>query len=315
MKDTEYAFAVSAARVRETKLLSRSQIDSLVGAHDEAAALRMLEDFGYTGITSDPEATLSARISGVTDFVTEVAPGDGVLSFLLIKNDFHNVKAYMKCAVTGTEPEGYLLTPVMIDVSLIAEAAQNKTWNVLPGFAAKPAEKAWDVLMETMNGQYAEMILDRAALETSVKLAEAEKDAFCIKLAKLYLKTAAFRIAVRCAAAHKGRELLELALPADDSYPRERLLSAALAGVEDVVALASENGFEVPEPAGVDSFEEAARRAEDALRASASLVNLGAAPLIVYYLRCDGEVSKIRKILSCKRCGLDESAIRERIGE
>ena len=55
MKDSAYAFAVSAVRVRENGLLSRNQLESLVTAADDSAALRLLEDFGYKGITSDAE--------------------------------------------------------------------------------------------------------------------------------------------------------------------------------------------------------------------------------------------------------------------
>ena len=314
MKDSAYAFAVSAVRVRENGLLSRNQMESLITAADDGAALRLLEDFGYKGITSDAEKALSDRISYVTDFVTDVAPDKDLLLFLFVNNDFHNLKAAMKCSVSGIDPEPYFLPAVSVGTDEIKKIVAEKKFADLPELLRQPAAEAWNVLVSTMNGQNCEVILDRAAIEASVSIAQSAGDEFCTGLAKLRRKCAAFLIAYRCAVSEKTADFINTALPETDAPAKRTLLTTALSGRDAVLSLAEGLGFGLPAGAEASDITAASNKLEDEYMARSAFVSMGIAPVISYYLRSVREVEMIRVILSCKRCGLSDDICRKRAG-
>ncbi len=314
MKDSAYAFAVSAVRVRETGLLSRAQTESLITAQDESAVLRLLEDYGYAGITADPEGVLNERMNDVTAFVKDISPDTDLLSFLFIKNDFHNLKAAMKCSVAGADPDKYFMPAATVSTDSIKTAVAEKQFGLLPEMMRKPAAEAWDALLTGMSGQLLETVLDRAAIESAVRIAEESRDPFCIGLAEFRRKLSSFLIAYRCAAAGKNSDFVKLSLPDITEPPRDKLIAAVLAGADEVTSLAGKCGITLPESATASDIQRAADTLEDEYISGAAFVSMGIAPVIAYYLRAEREVSRIRVILSCKRCGLSDDVCRERAG-
>lgn len=313
MKDSAYAFSVSAVRVRETSLLTKAQIETLVTAPNEASVLRLLEDYGYSGITEGPEYAIAERLREITKFINDVCPDGDLLSFLFVKNDFHNLKAAMKCAVSGIEPDGYFLPPSSLTYDEIKKAVSEKRFGDLPEvFSA--ASEAWDALTRTMNGQICEMILDRGAIEASVKIAEMTEDEFCMGLADMRARMSAIIIAYRCAAAEKSKDFINSALPEVSGIDKKALVSAALAGCDEVVALSEKYGVPTEDAAGAKDIVLASERLEDEYAAKSAFVSMGTAPIISYYLKAEREIARIRVILSCKRCGFAEDVIRRRAG-
>lgn len=313
-KDSAYAFAVSAVRVRENALLSKNQLETLVTASDESAVLRLLEDYGYKGIAADPEAVLSERLASVTAFINEVSPDKGLLSFLFIGNDFHNLKATMKCSVSDISPDKYFLPAVSITHDAVKTAVADKRFDDLPEILKAPAAEAWQALMVGMNGQLCEMILDRVALSAAVTIAEESGDEFCIGLARLRRRLTALLIAYRCAATGKGVDFIRSALPDMDDPAKDAVVKAALAGCDEVIALAEKCGAALPDNADASDISAAMRALEDEYIAKSAFVSMGIAPLVSYYLRAHREVSRITVILSYKRCGQSDEACRKRVG-
>ena len=314
MKDSAYAFAVSAVRVRENGLLTKNQMESLITAPDEASALRLLEDFGYKGISADVEGVLSERLAAVTAFVTDVAPDRRLLSFLFVNNDFHNLKAAMKCAVTGISPDGFFLPAVSVSTETVKKSVEEKRFADLPESLRQPAADGWNALVTGMNGQLCEMILDRGAIEASVKIAEVSGDEFCIGLAKLRQRCAAFLIAYRCAVAGKTADFIKAALPETDEPSVKAFTTAALAGCDAVAALAEKYGFDLSDGADASAISAAAEVLEEDYISKSSFVSMGVSPVVSYYLRASREVARVRVILSCKRCGLSDEECRRRAG-
>ena len=314
MKNTAYAFSVAAIRVRETSLLSRSDFESLIASPDEKSALRILEDRGYNGITEDTEGVLSEKLREVTDYIMDISPDKSLLSFLFIKNDFHNLKAAMKCAVSGTDPKKYFLPSAIISEDDVIEAVNEKNFSDLPEMFRHAAREAWDGLVAGMNGQLCEMILDRAAIDTEVTVTEKSGDEFCAGLAKLKRKLLSFMIAYRCAAAGKSRDFVMSSLPDVTEVSKNDLVQAALAGCDEVTALAVKCGISLPDVPDASDIRSALERIEDEYTSGSIYVSMGISPIISYYLKTTREVSKIRMILSCKRGGFSDEIIRKRTG-
>ena len=317
MKDTAYVYAIGKIRALENSLITTAQMDAVIAATDYATALRMFGEMGMTDIDSEnEESVLGRRFMDTFDLICSIAPSKEELSFLLVKNDFHNMKALLKALVTDTDPSPYLISPSIIDPEKLKSALADKQFSTLPEFAAAPFQEGYRVLTETMDGQEMDILLDRAALDATVRLASACGDAYCIALADRLVTLTDLKIALRGVRTGKDRRFFETALAECGGLRRDSLIEAALDGEEALLEYVGSIGFAtLPQTVGC-SFSSFERAADDLLMDTvrgAKYQSFGIAPLIGYYLARESEVKSARIILSGKRNGLPEAAIRERV--
>lgn len=321
--DYDYSFAVAKVRANEVGLLSAADIEQLISAESYGSALRVLEEKGWISSEDDDVSdALKLQMEKAWQLIKEVAPDISVFDFLIVKNDFHNIKAALKTLVTanalGLDLGGMdnLLTPSLADPEQVRDAILNKNFDALPDFAKAAAEETYEVLARTTDGQLADIILDSFALNTSLEMAEKTKDSFIIRLAELICATANIRIAFRAAKTGKDRQFLETALCNAKSIDRRALANAAAGGMEELI-----NYISVTPYGEAAEFMRASSAAlekwcDDMIMShieSAKYVSLGVRPLIAYYLAKDAEVKNVRVILSCKHNRFTQEVIRERV--
>lgn len=317
MKDTEYAFAVAKVRANENRLLSKSNFESLICAKDYDTALKILSDAGYGEfLLRDADEILSEKQSEIYELVYSCSPDKSCIDFLIVKNDFHNAKAILKSMITNNDAKKYYISPSVIVPEDLETAIKNKSFSKLPEFLAQPCQKAYDILVKTLDGQLSDVILDRAALEAQILLSEKSGERFSVGLAKLMAALYDIKIALRASA--RGKELLfyEYALANTDLIDIDELSKAALKGTKDVLEYAKAAGFERE----AESFEKSQAAFEKSIDdeltsyvSGAKYTSLGISPLIAFCLVGENQIKSVRIILSCKKNGFDEQSIRERV--
>lgn len=320
MKDTEYTFAVARIRANETHLLGKSEMEQLIAAPDLRSALQMLADQGWNteGALGGPNEMLRQQTAQMWSLLTEAAPDRRELSFLTAKNDFHNLKAALKSLVSDQPPEPYWMLPNTVPVELIWDAVSNRHFSRLPAEMQQPAREAYELLVRASDGQRADALLDRAALETAKSRAAETGSAFAKRLAELMCATADLKIALR--AAHTGRDerFLQDALCECETLRKSALIAAAERGVQELSQYLAETAYADCIPAFSKSFASFEKWCDDLLMEqldAARRVSFGLAPLVAYYVARDSEIKNIRILLSCKRLGLPSEQIRERMRE
>lgn len=320
MKDTEYTFAVARIRANETHLLGKNEMEQLLLAPDLRAALQLLADQGWEtqGALEDPNEMLRGQAAQMWSLLTEVAPDLGELSFLTAKNDFHNLKAALKSLVSDQSPKPYWMHPSSVPAALIWEAVSNRNFSRLPASMQQPAQQAYELLVRASDGQRADVLLDRAALETVKSRAAETGSAFAIQLAEFLCATADLKIALRAAQTGRDERFLQDALCECDTLRKSALIAAAGRGVQELAQYLSETAYAACVPAFEKSFASFEKWCDDLLMQrldAARRVSFGLAPLIAYYVARDAEIKNIRILLSCKRLGLPADQIRERMRE
>ncbi len=317
IKDTEFAYAVARVRSNEYKLLSSAVIESLINAKDYKEACKLVSETGYGDIERDgEEKVLALRLKEAFELIYESAPLKSCLDFLLIKNDFHNIKALVKSMATGADVMGMLLKPSVVDTDIIRTALENKTYDEVPLGLGEVLEKAYGIITETMDGQSLEVYLDRMCIEKSVLLAKKSEDEFSIELAKLMSALSDIKIALRCQKTGKDKDFIMSALADCDMLDKDSLCEAALSGEDTLCVYAGKLGFEklsqsIKEGYGI--FEKTCDDMLVELIKPAKYKALGIAPLVAYYFAVDAEIKTLRIILSCKKNGIDIDKIRERV--
>lgn len=317
MKDTEFAYAVARIRSNEARLLSSSNIETLIGVQGYSEAVKLLCDMGYENLdTLGEEKVLSTVLENAFELIYTSAPDKKCLDFLIIRNDFHNIKALLKCRISGQDAQSLLLSPSVVDTELIKTSLDTKDYSALPEFLAKTVKEAYELITTTLDGQKLEVFLDKKCLEASVKLSMESNDDFSVSLANLMCAIFDIKIAMRCMRTKKDSFFINEALAECPLVDIKELCSSVLSGEDALCAYVDKIGFEKVADSIKGGYAVFEKACDDMLMERvrhAKYQCLGIAPLIAYYFAVDAEVKTVRIILSCKKNAVDNEKIRERV--
>lgn len=318
MNETAYVYAVARIRANEMSLLSAADIEQIIAADNIPAALRILGDKGWTDSENydNINSVYKQQTQKTWELLREVSPDIHELDFLIIKNDFHNLKAILKSFVANEKDADSYITPSLIEPELMKNAVFTKKFEELPDYARDAAQKTYEVLVRTMDGQLADIMLDAMALDATALKAEKANSVFVSELAELLCVTANIKIALRAAQTGKDKQFLETALCQSKTLDRSALAEAALKGTAELMNYLATTAYRQAAEQikmSTTSFE---KWSDDIIMShveSAKFKSFGIDPLVAYYIAKDTEIKTIRIILSCKHNKLPAEAIKERV--
>ncbi len=316
MKDTAYTFAVSRLRAIETRLLNNSDLEQLISAPDYESAVVILREKGFIGESDDIQYALKDQIEDTWKLLCDISPDTDIIEFLVVKNDFHNLKAALKAFVSQDTAANYYMAPSVVRPELVRVAVFNKRFCDLPVFLQNAAEKTYDVLVRTMDGQLADIMIDAFTLEDMARRAELSGSDYLRKLAELFSVTANIKTAFRAAKTGKDEQFLKTALCETKTMNKAGLVQAARKGPEELLGYLLDTSYKDAAEAirlSPSAFE---KWCDDTVMAhlnSAKYKSFGVEPLIAYYIAKEREVKTVRIILSCKHNGFGVEAIKERV--
>ena len=306
MKDVEYAYAVAYIKTLENKMLTRADIEGVINAQDTESAMRLLRERGWEGDT--PEQLLKNELERSWSAAYEVCPEEAPIDILMYENDFHNLKTVLKAQVAGADQHGMTLSPSLVEPEQLALAVRDGDFSELPEFIRGAAEEGYRLLTTTMDGQLAEIYIDKCEHTAVLERARSEKDEFLIGWAELLAELANMKIAWRASAVGKSREFIENALVPTASA--ERMLRAAVEGnVPEVIAAR----FSDADVSSVGAFERWCDNKKLAYAKKAKAQSFGFQPILAFLVGKSFEIQAVRIILSCKANGVEEQIIRERL--
>lgn len=319
MAENQYVYAVARIRSKELSLLTASFIEQLLGAKSYDECIQLLEEKGWGGDEAGDAAGLFALEQQKTWQLIKELTGDlSAFDVFLYANDYHNLKAAIKEARMNTEFPGIYIDQGTVDVKRIREAVRTREFADLPEAMRAPAREAYDVLLQTGDGQLCDIIIDRAALTAIYGAAKASGNE-CLKLyGELTVAAADIKTAVRAARTGKNKVFLERALAPCDTLDVGRLAQAAVEGLEAIASYLelTPYGEAVEE---LNHSPSAFERWCDNLlirRIRPQRFNpFGIGPLAAYILARENEIKTVRIVLSGKLNHLPEESIRERVRE
>lgn len=310
MKDTNYAYAVANVRAMEPGLLSKSFMEQLVDATDFEEIKRSLANAGASDFENSMIKTW--------DFLNEIAPDISELEFLIVKNDFHNLKAIIKGMLSGHDGSKYCIKPCILDVDELSEKLLQKDLDTLPEWIGKTARDGYDLLTSTMDGQLFDMFVDRASLRAVKEFAKRAESEYAESITELFIALTNIKIAVRIAGTGKGEAFLDNAFCECETLDIEELKKAAADGRADVVAYISTTEYDNLCDSIQKSMTDFERECDNKIMElldGARRISLGPEPLICYYFAKETEWKMLRIIVNGKHTELDSQSIRERMRE
>lgn len=308
LKDVEYAYAVAYIKTLENKMLSRADIESLINAPGIDSAMKLLNDRGFEGQT--PQLLLKNALERSWEAAYEVCPEEAPIDILMYENDFHNLKTILKAKVSDTDWSGMVLKPSVIAPELISEAVKNSDFSLLPEFIRETAAGAYKLITTTMDGQLAEIYIDKAEHIAVYERAKKEKNAFLTDWAILLATLTNMKTAFRCAVSKKSKDFTKNALVPINGAMSDSLLKADSA--EDVKQVILSQ-FDSADVSSIGAFERWCDNKKLSFVRTAKGQSFGFLPILAFLVGKSFEIQTLRIILSCKQSGVDEQIIRERL--
>ena len=159
----------------------------------------------------------------------EIAPTPELLDALVLKNDFHNLKGH-KCGFTGNSPKPYFIKPCLYNTANIEEAVAERQFDLLPDLLIDAAQNAHRVFINTQDGQYADVIIDTAALKAIRDAGRRSQSAMIDTVTELTCAAANIKTVVRAVKTNKDLHFLDNAVCECDKLDKTTLIAAALKG-------------------------------------------------------------------------------------
>ncbi len=319
MKTQDYLFAVSALRVSEESLLKESDLEQLINAPDYKKAISYLTEKGYEKPNgNDFSKMLDDRLSQVWDRVKKSAPEAESLDMLIIKNDFQNLKAIIKSEVINDDAKKYFVSPCVYDPEKMLESVKSRRFADLPEIMRDAAEKAFDTVTKTGNGQYCDIIVDVGTLKAILSYAEKETDETLKKYAYEMCAACDLKTAYRCIRTKKSESFVKNAVCGSPLLSKDGLVAAATGSESEFSEYLISVGFSEYAKAlenGTSAFE---KLCDDRLIKTvkqAKMTVFGISPLAAYYVANEIEIKCLRIILSAKLSEVSNEVIRERMRE
>ena len=167
----DYAYAVARIRVLETGLLNQAAIEQLLACQDEQQCLQILTEKGWGNgdPASGADAILSREREKTWEIMDSLVADRSVFSVLSYQDLFHNLKAAVKASILDGTTPNIFFSDCAIDGEDMVKFLKDKEYDRFPEDMREVAREAYETFLHTRDGQLADIIVDRAALDAIKK--------------------------------------------------------------------------------------------------------------------------------------------------
>ena len=328
--DTRYVYTISRIRVIEQKMLSPAMLERMIEANSPEEALKVLQDAGYGFAgeghrVSDYERLLNEEQEKVYQLLMETVPDPREFDLLIIKNDYHNLKVYLKAELSDQEVNSsYLLKPSLIPGEQLADLFRERDFAELPARMTEAVEASFDAFAKTRDPQMVDLILDTALYSHMLELSAEVNSEFVTGLVNTMVDLTNLRILLRTKLINRPWEFMKSFLIAGGSFDSEfyrelhelefdQIAKAYANTAYSQLLIESMNSLRLSR--SLAGFEKLCDNYLVAMLKTMKYSIFGIEPLVAYYLAKEMEIKNVRIIMVGKINRLEQYAIRERLRE
>lgn len=307
MNTIKYANAVAAVKAMENTLFSRSDMEQFINA-SSITEIRSL--------ISAKKGSDKLSSESVWEMIHDYAPDSRELEILLYKNDFHNLKAALKAMISGREPQNYYIRPTNLDLNHLIDVLSGKNYDSLPDFIRDTAEQAYELIVNTSDGQLADSFIDTSLLSVMQKNAYDFGGEFIQQYAVLTTVCADIKTAYRLSKMRKPKNFIDTAICGSAGLDKDLLVKETINGTESLLDFLESTEYDEAAKLLRDSPAQFEKWCDDIimeLAETARMKSFGTEPLIAYYIASEAEQKNLRIITICREFGADRETITERM--
>ena len=191
-------FVNARAKALSSSLLGKDRLNRMLECDGAEEALKILYEVNFGGglqISSavDFERLIDVENVALNTFLRSYGMDENIAKFFLLKNDYHNAEAFIKCKHLKLEPTDMVIENGLIDAKILKEKIYSDSYSGLSSFMAKALIKCdQDFASGKATGQTVNATLVKAYYDELFE--SAKKD---VRLKKIFtFKVDAINIAV-----------------------------------------------------------------------------------------------------------------------
>ncbi len=318
----DYIYAVARIRSKELSLLTSQNIEQLIASKDKEECVAFLREKGWGAQdgSDDEQAMLSYERNKTWDLIRELCKDMEKFDVFLYSNDYHNLKAAIKsvCTVDREEPDNIYIKQGTVDSDLIFTCVRDKEYMLLPEGMRIAAQRAYEELLHTGDGQLCDCIVDKAALDAIYKAGKAAQDETIKTYAELTVACADIKTAFRACMMGKSYDFIYDALAECDTLDIKRMAKASSVNLDALCEYLSVTKYSQTADMLKNSPSSFERWCDNEMIAQIKpqkYESFSIGPLVAYMIARENEIKMVRIILACKQNDFDEQIIRERLRE
>ncbi len=312
MRDTDYAFCVSLIKEKENNLL-KNEFFSEICDMSYKAVCDALKERGY--FINNPFKSIKKE----WDFVLSIIPYKNELDFLVVKNDFQNLKGIIKAVIFKKTDEFIFISPSLIEEDFLIKALNERDFSVLPLWISDIALNGYEIFSKTLDSMLFEMFIDYHTLKTMQLFSKKAKSNFpylyCDEIsAALNIKTA-LRIA-QMSKEEKVKINFDYAFYPCTKLDMEKLKKASQTSIEETIEYLNKTDYRI----FADEFLKSKKISDKfideyifSLFDNTKTIFFGIEPVIRYFFYNELTAKNISVILNFKKINKDASFIKERL--
>lgn len=315
MKSQDFTYAVSRIRMKETKLLTKKDMERLVSQKDYQSTLRLLSEFSFGDGEGD---ILKVEQEKLWSLMAELVDDISVFDVFRLQNDFHNLKVSVKSVYSDVSPDSMFLSGGTVEGERVFNSIKNRDFKALGEVFDDVSEAALDTILKTGDGQLCDALIDKACLKVISQLGENPNEPVINDYAELFVASANIKIAVRGSKLNKSLEFFTKSLSPCNTIDTELLAKKAVKGFDEICSYLSQTKYKDAVKYIRKSMSSFEKWCDDLLingLKNQKYEPFTVGPLVAYILAKQNEIKAVRLILIGKRSGLEDTKISERIRE
>ncbi len=315
-----YPYAVAKIKVRENRLLSKADFDTL--AEEESierivSILREKEyDFDMVSRYEDYEIVLKKAQENMYQLIKEILDEDDIVKIFLSKNDYYNIKLILKSKVQGKDYKQNLVESGVMTKETIAEIMEKEEYERLERYTRHAIKEAIDLYEKTKMPFIIDAILDKACFHQMEKLAKKTGNAFILQYIEKLIDITNIKTFFRVRKIYKEASIFEksyieggkikITTFMDNLEEEEQNLKYKFMGFSDTIQQAIYN---------YESLDKFCDNYIMSYMKKAKIQALTIEPIVAYMYAKKTEFKNIRIIFTGKLNGISPEKIKERLRE
>ncbi len=313
MKDTAYAYCVSLIKEKENNLLKNEFFTELSDNPSFKSVCDLIREKGY--FTEKP----FENIEKAWFFIKNIIPYKDELDFLIVKNDFQNLKGIIKATFFKKTDEFIFTSPALIEEDFLLKAISERDFFLLPSWISDIALKGYELFSQTLNPMLFEMFVDFHTIKTMKDFSRKTKNSFpnffCDEISNVMSLKTALRIATMTDD-EKNKINFDYAFSESHKIDIENLKKCSLLGLEETIEYIRKTDYSF----FADEFLKEKKLSDKfideyifSLFEDTKIVPFGIEPVIRYFIYNEMTAKNISAILNFKKVNKDSSFIKERL--
>lgn len=318
MKDTFFAYTFANIKCLENKLLKKSDFETALSlkSHDECVSY-----FKNKGALSDDFfEDEDIQIFNVYKTIKQMSPDKNLLDFLVVKNDFYNIRALLYKLVFNKDTEYNFSNVCVNQKEILCLAFEKREFEILSPPFCDICKIAYEIALFSQDISKTELFLDKAYVTSLLYLSKKTNDEHCIRAGKLM----AFLFEVKKAYLICKNKNINFDFDDDifyydiDGYDIYELKKSTRQGAERVAHLLKKNGFEKVSKAFLmdeNTFEIECDNELMTYFKKAIFCTFSSFVPVAYFYALLCERNNLRVVLYGKMGGISSEIIKERLCE